>query len=239
MALYPRIPFNTLVNYQPDILDGFYYPAGAPAGSLDDFLSYFQLEYGEMTPIYQEPSLLKEHIRVVGLAVKPTLDAWAEALAIDYAPLENYDRTESGGETTNFGKINTLTGGNTTTHGKGNTITGGHKDAWPAHNIERKVAADNTATYHEAEKTLEDAHDITRTYQSEKNQESGTTKLEYDSQKDAESGKTTITRNSRIHGNIGVTTSQQMLQSELDLRRFDFMTEAGRLYAEKLLIMLY
>ena len=227
MALYPRIPFSTLVEYEPTILDGFYYPSESLAGTLEDFLSYFQLEYGEMTPIYQEPALLKEHVRVVGLAVKPTLDAWAAALAQEYNPLENYDRDEL---TTDV-RTPQL---NDYTHGKGTTITGGHKDDWPQHSIERKVAADNTATYHEAEKTLEDAHSITRTYQSEKSQESGSS-----TENNSLTGTDTNQRTSRIHGNIGVTTSQQMLQSELDLRRFDFMMEAGRLYAEKLLIMLY
>ena len=230
MALYPRIPFCTLINYEPSILDGFYWPSGAPAGTRDDFLSYFQLEYGEMTPIYQEPALLKEHVRVVGVAVKPTLDKWAEALAIEYAPLENYDRDEKWRDV----RLPNLKDKTEVTHGKTNTLTGGHKDAWPAHNIERKVAADNTATYYEAEKTLEDAHDITRTYNSEKSTEGGKTTND-----NTLTGSDTNTREGRVHGNIGVVTSQQMLQEEIDLRRFDFMLEAGRLYAEKLLIMLY
>lgn len=230
MALYPRIPFNTLVNYQPDILDTFYYPASAPTGTLRDFLSYFQLEYGEMTPIYQETKLLKEHIRVVALAIKPTLDKWAEALAIKYAPLENYDRQENGRDI----RTPNLHDNTVTNHGKVNTLSGGHADSWPAHNIERRVAADNTATYFEAEKTLEDAHSVTRTYNAESNSESGSS-----TDNNTLTGTDTNEHTFRAHGNIGVTTSQEMLREELDVRRFDFMMEAGRLYAEKLLIMLY
>lgn len=235
MALYPRIPLATLINYDNSILNAFYYPAGG----LEDFLSYFQLEYGEMMPIYQETTLLKEHIRVLAVALRPTIDAWKEALEIEYAPLENYDRHESGGDTTAHGKVNTITGGNTTTHGKAETVTGGHTDYQPTHSIEHQVSADNTSTYYPAEKTINDEEMTVRTYQSEKNQESGTTKLVYDSQKDTESGKTTVTHNWRIHGNIGVTTSQEMLKQELDVRKFCFMEEVGRLYAEKLLIMLH
>ncbi|MBO5899508.1 MAG: hypothetical protein J6Q80_02150 [Lentisphaeria bacterium] len=230
MALYPRIPFSTLVDYDPSILDSFYYPAGALAGTPADFVSYFQLEYGEMTPIYQEPSLLKEHIRVVAAAIKPTLDAWLEVLQQEYNPLENYDRDEKSRDV----RLPNLKDKTEITHGKANTITGGHKDDWPIHNVERRVAADNTAAYYEAEKTIEDAHSITRTYNTEKNQESGKTTNE-----NGLTGSDTNTHESRIHGNIGVLTSQEMLQAELDVRRFDYMMEAGRLYAEKLLIMLY
>lgn len=230
MALYPRIPFSSLINYRPDILAAFYWPADAPSGSKDDFLSYFQLEYGEFTPIYQDPDLLKLHVAALSIALKPTLDKWAEALLIEYNPLENYDRIEDSKDV----RTPDLTDTNDTMHGKATTITGGHKDAWPKHEVERKVAADNTATYYEAEKTLEDEHDVTRTYQDERSTESGTTGV-----KDHLTGSDTNIRTSRIHGNIGVMTSQMMLQAQLDVSRFSFMEEAGRLYAEKLLILLY
>ena len=235
MALYPRIPLSTMVQYEPDILNGFYYPADG----IDDFISYFQLEYGEMMPIYQEPSLLKEHIRVLGIALKPTIDAWAEALALEYNPLENYDRIEKGDDTTDHGKVTTTTGGSTTTHGRGETITGGHTDTEPTHWVEHQVSADNSTSFYSAEKTITDEDKTVRTYQNEKTQESGTTGVVYNEQKDSESGKTKITHDWRIHGNAGVTTSQQMLEAELSVRRFIFMEEVGRLYADRFLIMLF
>lgn len=222
MALYPRIPLSTLINYDNTVLDGIYYPAGGR----DDFLSYFQLEYGEFTPIYQRPDLLKEQIRVLGVALQPTIDAWAEALALEYNPIENYDRIETGGDTTAHGKIDT------TTHGKAETITGGHKDTQPLHSEEHLISADNSSTYYPSDKTVQDQSEIERTYNSEKTTESGTTKNQ-------ESGKTTITHNWRIHGNIGTMTTQDMLGQELNIRRFCYMEEVGRLYAEKFLIMLY
>ena len=43
----------------------------------------------------------------------------------------------------------------------------------------------------------------------------------------------------RIHGNIGVTTSQQMLQSELDLARFNIIQEITNLFMVELCIMVY
>lgn len=278
MALYPRIPLATLIDYDPTILDAFYYPAAAK----ENFLSYFQLEYGEMMPIYQKPDLLKEHIRVLAAALKPTIDKWEEVLQLEYNPIENYDRYENGGDTrtpdlTDARTLNlansetvtknetgtnnqTVTHNETTTHGKGETITGGHTDSEPQHTVEHKVSADNTSAYYEADKTITDKHDTVRTYQSEKTQESGTTAVNgsdvttgstgltgstgttgsntgTDTMK--HSGKETTIHNWRIHGNVGVTTSQQMLEAELDVRRFIFMEEVGRLYAERFLVMLY
>ena len=41
------------------------------------------------------------------------------------------------------------------------------------------------------------------------------------------------------HGNIGVTTSQQMLQSEIDVSRFNIYMEIAELFAEEFCIMVY
>lgn len=43
----------------------------------------------------------------------------------------------------------------------------------------------------------------------------------------------------RIHGNIGVTTSQQMLQSELDIARFNIVQQITDLFLTEFCIMIY
>lgn len=43
----------------------------------------------------------------------------------------------------------------------------------------------------------------------------------------------------RTHGNIGVTTSQQMLESELDIDRFNIYQEIANLYADEFCIQVY
>lgn len=45
--------------------------------------------------------------------------------------------------------------------------------------------------------------------------------------------------NGRVHGNIGVTTSQQMLQSEIELRRFNIYKEIANLFADEFVIQVY
>lgn len=43
----------------------------------------------------------------------------------------------------------------------------------------------------------------------------------------------------RLHGNIGVTTSQQMLQSELDIARFNIINEITKIFMQELCICIY
>ena len=55
-----------------------------------------------------------------------------------------------------------------------------------------------------------------------------------------EGEKDTIDKHTgRIHGNIGVTTSQQMLQSELDIARFNIIQEITNLFMTELCICVY
>lgn len=268
MALYPRIPLQTLILYEDSsILEGMYWPE---EDTKEEFLDYFVLEYGEFTPIYQQPTLCKKHVAALGAALKPTIDKWYNVLQIEYAPLENYDRQEDSKDTrtpnlqtlsvrtpdlTRDGtRTPNLSENETLTHGKVETTSGGHTDSRLSHSTEHQVSADNTGTYFPAEKTLEDPDTTTRTYNSESVSESGSsgsvkTNTGTERNMEKESGTDTIKRNdtgtetnvhtARAHGNIGVTTSQQMLLAELDVSRFNLMDEVARLYAEKLLILIY
>lgn len=46
-------------------------------------------------------------------------------------------------------------------------------------------------------------------------------------------GNTVNTHTARLHGNIGVTTSQQMLQSEIDIRKYNWYNEVGKEFANR------
>lgn len=45
--------------------------------------------------------------------------------------------------------------------------------------------------------------------------------------------------NSRVHGNIGVTTSQQMLQAELDLQRWNIYEHIADIFVDEFCIQIY
>lgn len=141
------------------------------------------------------------------------LDNWKriyEALKAEYSPIENYDRMENITNTNNAGKTlsvkTTLTSGGTT---YGSTITDTDN--------ERKEQV-GTSTFDsqtirpesEIKYTGNTAH--THTGQ-DLNQYSGSDSTNTEQLRDS-----TETIVGRIHGNIGVTTNQQMIDQELALR---------------------
>ena len=59
------------------------------------------------------------------------------------------------------------------------------------------------------------------------------------SQTGSDTSKDTFTHNSRMHGNIGVTTNAQMINEEIELRKFDIYTDIARRFEKEFLIQVY
>ena len=94
--------------------------------------------------------------------------------------------------------------------------------------------------------------DATRTDLSNTNTESVAAFNESDFQPRTNTGSTGYSQNSgefttgetykhsaRLHGNIGVTTSQQMLQSELDIARFNLYEQIADIFVSEFCVMVY
>ena len=145
------------------------------------------------------------------------------ALAKDYDPLENYNRTETkeGGSETTHGETVTRTHNNTDTRTHNNTDTTTFagtetdtKDLYGANSVTGVPADVNTHSF--TQRTDTDAHTGTIA-----DAHTGTIA-------DAHTGKDSTEDGYELHafGNIGVTTSQQMLESDLALLKHDIALTA-------------
>lgn len=148
-----------------------------------------------------------------------------EVTQLEYNPIENYDRMESwtdkGGGTFQKGKVDTEE-----TFSKGTVTTTFGKVSDSTH----KVAAFNSSTPEVAntDNTTDSGSD-SQTFGADTSHGSVTNGLD--------ESTTTGKHEGRIHGNIGVTTSQQMMQAEIDLSKaYNFLDEVCKLYADRLLI---
>ena len=152
-----------------------------------------------------------------------TMDRWSKALAIDYEPLENYDRKEEWEDNNNTLRAdsrnhtsNTLNQANSTSSGTGST--------------ENKKSAYDSNTYQPFDKS--------ETGSSGSNSTNGleaATGRENGNELEASNNR----RTGRAHGNIGVTTSQQMLQSEIDISKFNLYDEIAALFLTEFCIYTY
>lgn len=189
-----------------------------------------------------------------------------ETTKLEYNPIENYSMTESGNDTTNVSTTNvkgqqtdTATLINTTTLG-GQTTTHGSTTTNNTSELSKSGSEDNT---HKSVPYDTDAEVLTNkdtlTFKDRKDKQTNvTTTGEYtdtiSSRADTAeqngtsvSGDRTDTSNvdtSTSHtfkrsGNIGVTTSQQMLQSERDIAMFNFVSIVAHDIVKLIAICIY
>lgn len=215
------IPIATLYEYDSSIFTDMY----VKGVSKEQLIEHFLLSYGDLTPVYQSPQYLRRHVTSVARSLQWTIDHLWEVTQLEYNPIENYDRMESwedkGGGTFQKGKVDTEEtfnkGSITTTFGKVSDIT--HKVAAFNSNDPEVANTDNTT----------DSGSDSQAFGADSSHGSVTNGLD----KSTTSG----THEGRIHGNIGVTTSQQMMQAEIDLSKaYNFLDEVCKLYADRILI---
>lgn len=215
------IPIATLYDYDNSIFNDIY----IKGVSKDQLIEHFLLSYGDLTPVYQNPIYLRRHVTSVACSLQWSIDHLWEITQLDYNPIENYDRMESwedkGGGTFQKGKVDTEE-----TFNKGSIKTTFGKVTDSTH----KVAAFNSSNPEVAntDNTTDSGSD-SQTFGADSSHGSVTNGLD--------ESTTTGKHEGRIHGNIGVTTSQQMMQAEIDLSKaYNFLDEVCKLYADRLLI---
>ena len=153
-------------------------------------------------------------------------EKWAKIYAVlqqQYDPLSNYDMTESGLDTSRDSGTDTNTRSGSLDRSGALTRTGSEKDT--GSNANNKTQTDNgiygfnsgSASPADTSTTKSDI-DVTHTYTNVKDED--TRKETYNNIKDElKHGKVnTLEHTLSRSGNIGVTTSQQMLESEINLR---------------------
>lgn len=195
--------------YDNTIFEGMILPDGLDAEILRDLIIE---KSGMLYPFHQQPEFLRLNITHWFSRKYSNLAKMAGALNSEYNPIENYDRKEEWTDTPNV--TYTKTGGHSN-----------HIDSTTSSNINNKVSAFNSnAPVPDTSGESGQHGDSTETftYADESQKETGTR-----------------THSGRLHGNIGVTTNQQMIQSELDLRIYDIYETLATMFEKDFLIRVY
>ena len=218
------------------VFDLLLLPEGIDKDNLTDNIA---LEGGDFEVLYADPYMFRTAVGTWSAKHYRTFEKWVNALAIDYNPLENYDRMEDYTDTSNKGEKTTA--GNTRTlnnEDKETLNTENKRTLNTSHTDEHQVSAFDSGTYQAADKnTIGDSGTDTM------NNTGTDTFTHTGTIKDEGSGSLTSNgkdvHTGRIHGNIGVTTSQQMLQSELDIARFNLIQQITDLFLTEFTLMIY
>ena len=209
----------------------------------DTLIGAIILRCQEFELLYSDPDFLTTAVNVWSRKNYRTFDKWVKALDIEYDPLYNYDRTE---EYTDTHTGNFSRNGNSTDSGyNGNMRT---DDLTMTNNL----ADSNDVTTTHSEKAYNDSNYVGTTQDVVDQDESHTgtvtnTGTVTDNGSYTNNGLTNESGNdkytdihkARLFGNIGVTTSQQMLQSELDIARWNLYEHIADLFCQEFCVMVY
>jgi len=198
-----------LYEYDPTIFDNLSLPEGLDKDTLVDNIL---LRSGEFEVIYPDADFMKFSIGAWSRKWNATIVRWVNALAIEYNPLENYNRYE---HWTDERDISGSEGGSSS------GSTGGTTGSTTTNKVSAYDAGDTLTT-----------HDQSESHGSDSTSNSGEYSSEHSTDDDLE-------HDGRIHGNIGVTTSQQMLLSELDLGYWNIYEKITDLFLTEFVIPIY
>lgn len=193
---------KTLFDFLPDVL-----PAGTyDAATLEELIF---IECGDLFPYYQVPSYLKAQCRNFFVRNAEQFKRAWEALYSDYNPIENYDRQEAWSDSHSSSESiseslssSESVHASTSSSDSTSSSSAGDVSAYNSPTLQPQSASrGNAAT---------SGHNTNDT-----NGNSHSSRLHTD-------GRLALDRHEgRVHGNIGVITTQQMIQSSLDLANYD------------------
>lgn len=204
------------LNPERSVFDSLVLPEGIDK---DVLIGSIILRCQEFELLYSEPDFLIQAVNVWSRKNYRTFEKWVKALNVEYDPLYNYDRSE---------EYTDIHSGSFSSSGSGsNTQTNNLTDT-------------NADTLTHSEKAYNDTNYVGTT-QDQSNGSVTRTGTASNAVSNSNQGNDsyTNTHRARLFGNIGVTTSQQMLQSELDIARWNLYEHIADLFCNEFCIMVY
>ena len=228
MAVSASLSLYGIFQYDDTVLDGLNVPTGM---DLDTVKNMLLIETAGMSILYPDAPFLK---KAIALWSAERSDVWQKlynTTVLVYDPIENYDRHEESSEE-NIGNEHVQSSQERSTDSESRGSSQQHR------------AGENTAT---AAQTAYNSNDFADT---SKSISSGSDDV-MDSTVSSGSGTENVSGSgnksstdlrrlsSRIHGNIGVTTTQQMLQSEREVAEFCMVDYIVNDFISRFCVMVY
>lgn len=237
-----------LYNFDNTLFDGVVFPAGIDKQmAINEIL----VRSGEFEVLYTELPFFKAMVNHWASKHYRTFEKWVEGLAAKFDPLYNYDRYEEYEDekkgTQKSGKDSTQTVANSS-----NAITGtqGSRSGTNGETVtndgttENTVSAFDSSSYEPKDKQEQDSTQASSSISSEAsgvNSASVGTSNTQTTDKETGTGESseTIKHTAHLYGNIGVTTSAQMLKEFLDVERFNIYENIADIFIDEFCIAVY
>ena len=201
MGMGASLSIIGMYNYDNTLFDLMAVPSEFDSDTRELLINNILLECGGLETVYPEITFLKQAIGVWSEKELPTWERIYNAMMAEYDPIENYNRNES----------ITVTEDGEDKHSGNDVSANSGTDSYsntPATTTTEKVTGYDSGS-------LVDRSQIVEGGTSSGSQTYGSTNTFTHGEKIKRDNK--IITSGNIHGNIGVTTSQQMLEQEIEI----------------------
>lgn len=245
---------QNLVNYcknnnMPSVFEGVEVPAPL---NRDMVISAIMVRCGLLTPIYNDPDVFRSATSYWFNSKQWTFEHLIKVIQAEYSPIENVDRYDE--QTRSNGSTETLSGNSTDTQSGTSKVQDSgsdtkrydeQKDYSGVDSTTNTVSAFNSEGFQNDSK-IELAHGEsidtdstdTTTYGKKTDSTSSSSTTRNNSETKSMSGNDSFTQH--MHGNIGITTNQQLINQELELlAKFDVYKFIAEQFENDNMIMLY
>lgn len=192
-----------------------------PAGyDKDTFVDNLIRMSGEFSLIYSDPDFVKDAIKKWGLLHYKTFEKWWAAWTADYNPIHNFDRYEESDDNAT---------GVSSENSSGTSKSGTSASTLSSSNQNNSVSAFDSSDYSPKEQTKGLVNEQANTDgESSTSDNKKATKIDTNQHK------------AHLFGNIGITTNQQMISAEVNMRkRYNPYVLMAELFEDEFLITVY
>lgn len=211
-----KITLIGMYNYDNSLFDDLTFPAGIDR---DLAINRILEKSEEFELVYADFNYLKDRIGIWGKLWERTFSKWYEALNIKYDPLHNYDRFEEYEDTKASSSKNS-----SSSKSESSTKTGSESSS----STTNKISAYDDADF--SNKEYEEGEAETS--------QTGTGEANSSSSSNG-SADEKIKHSAHLYGNIGVTTSVQMLREQLDVVEWNLYEHISDIFIDEFCILVY
>lgn len=213
-----------LYQYSTDIFDLFKLPDGV---SLDSVRDNILMELAELELLYPSGTFMKTAIGIWSTKQLPVWEKLYATTNLEYNPIHNYDRTEEWTEEETGNRNESRTQSQESSGESSGTVQNSGEDT-----VKSDVSAFNETSYTPKE--------LQTTTLGTENTSSGTAKQTTDITDDTdENSSRNNTRTGRAFGNIGVTTTQQMIEAERNVVKFNIIDYIVEDFKNRFCLLIY
>lgn len=221
-----------LLKWDDTLFDNMHVPDGI---SVQDVVDCILQLYGKQTLHHPDPAYMKHYIEKWSARKLINWQKLYDTTILSYNPIHNYDRTENIEDTT-VRERNEERSGETSGKNRLNSTDTGVSTVKDDKTTEQKVSAENISSYQPDMQNIEDDTQTTTTSASstdtgERNEKNNATMAGKETE--------TYTHVNRTLGNIGVTTTQQMIAAERECVRYNVIEEIAADYCDMFCLSIY